>query len=930
MVQTVTRTNALAEEIDSAASSGRLSDRGVAGRLAAGVKDLALHDLTGAIDLAERFVRAAGPGTPAQADALAALGHAECYAGRFESALAHLRHAISILELAGPPSALAGACAAAVQSLARLGRLDEAQHTAERALELHTAHSSAFDAARAGVNLAIVLRMRGLPEEALARFDLSEPGLAHHGVAMGAMLSNRAEALLDLDRFTEARRSFERAVGCFEAAGAAHARAITLGNIADLLGRLGRPHEALERTELARAAFEGVGAGPDVARLACEEAEMLAAIGARDAAIDRLREWTPRLEQAGLARESARARLSLGLLLVASGHPGEADEVLRAAEPALRQCGLEPLAAEARAGIGLSLAASGDAPGALATLRDAAEFLRAAPVRRARVLLHAASVALDARLQDEATRALDEARTVLDAVDILPLRATALALHTRRARLRGAMGEAADRAAESIRAIEELREATPFLEARAGVGASRQGAYLDAAGAFLDRSAPGDDARAFDALERMRARTLAPVGTPTTAEADAESPTLRAARAEHLEAASQLSAVYSELGVNPARAARGAPSSAVHRAGELERRCELLRQRLAQTAGTLPSLSSPLGLDAVCASLAPHEGIVAYFAEDDTLSAQALTGGAVRVARGFARVSDAARAIERLRFIADRVALTGRWAPADESHWDGALLALRRLVWDPIGEMLAPSALAIVPFGPLHGLPWPALLGTLPVARRPPSVVTAPSATAAVLRAAPPEHEASHGALIVGVADDSAPRAEHEARAVAGAARDATLLTARDATAQRVLDHMRHADLLHLATHCVFDPERPMSSRLRLADRWCTAREFLGRVRPGAAIVLAGCQTGRSSDRTGEDRFGLARAFLASGARAVVASHWPLHDAAAEHFFPRFHAELARGVPVSQALTMLVHADDPSAPPRPLRAGLFVKGSVSC
>jgi hypothetical protein len=100
---------------------------------------------------------------------------------------------------------------------------------------------------------------------------------------------------------------------------------------------------------------------------------------------------------------------------------------------------------------------------------------------------------------------------------------------------------------------------------------------------------------------------------------------------------------------------------------------------------------------------------------------------------------------------------------------------------------------------------------------------------------------------------------------------------------------LAEADVVHLATHAVFDPEFPGSSRLLMGDGWMTARRFARALKPGAVVVLAGCGTGRSDQLSGEERYGLVRSVLAAGAGTVVAAQWPLHDGAAAELLPELH-----------------------------------------
>ena len=77
--------------------------------------------------------------------------------------------------------------------------------------------------------------------------------------------------------------------------------------------------------------------------------------------------------------------------------------------------------------------------------------------------------------------------------------------------------------------------------------------------------------------------------------------------------------------------------------------------------------------------------------------------------------------------------------------------------------------------------------------------------------------------------------------------------------------------------------------------------EIAGEMRPRGLVVLSACETVVGRLYQGEGLLGLSRAFLAAGARAVVATHWPVGAASAE-LMTRFHGGLARAASPSAAL----------------------------
>jgi CHAT domain-containing protein len=67
-------------------------------------------------------------------------------------------------------------------------------------------------------------------------------------------------------------------------------------------------------------------------------------------------------------------------------------------------------------------------------------------------------------------------------------------------------------------------------------------------------------------------------------------------------------------------------------------------------------------------------------------------------------------------------------------------------------------------------------------------------------------------------------------------------------------------------------------------------------------VVLNGCSSGRGDVLPGAGLMGMTRAWLAAGARAVVATRWPAPDQDAGTVFDslyRRYSEKARGAPIT-------------------------------
>ena len=170
-------------------------------------------------------------------------------------------------------------------------------------------------------------------------------------------------------------------------------------------------------------------------------------------------------------------------------------------------------------------------------------------------------------------------------------------------------------------------------------------------------------------------------------------------------------------------------------------------------------------------------------------------------------------------------------------------------------------------------------------------------------------------ALICGVSDfgSRAPALRHaadEALAVAFAVAawaDAFLLLEREASLEALArlqgeGYLERFDLMHWATHAEFAPQDPLSSRILLSDGDLTVADILQWRLRARLVVLSACQSGISPLAQGDEMMGLLQALFCAGARAVLASLWPVDDAASHALMQRLYAGLSAGASPACAL----------------------------
>ena len=226
-------------------------------------------------------------------------------------------------------------------------------------------------------------------------------------------------------------------------------------------------------------------------------------------------------------------------------------------------------------------------------------------------------------------------------------------------------------------------------------------------------------------------------------------------------------------------------------------------------------------------------------------------------------------------------------------------------VIDPIVDMLGSQddELVIVSDGALCFTPWPAVIESI-------RIRTVPSLTSYQLISSVPEsHHKKTGALLVGNPCLShleefnplhnLPCAQMEIEMIATIL-NTRPLTGRQATKAEVMKQMSSVGLIHIAAHgnentgeIVLCPNPGWTYQfpkeedfiLKMSD--VQAANLRARL-----VVLSCCHSGRGRILKGEGVVGIARAFLAAGARSVLVSFFAIDDEATLVFMKRFYQHL--------------------------------------
>ena len=238
-----------------------------------------------------------------------------------------------------------------------------------------------------------------------------------------------------------------------------------------------------------------------------------------------------------------------------------------------------------------------------------------------------------------------------------------------------------------------------------------------------------------------------------------------------------------------------------------------------------------------------------------------------------------------------------------------------KLLIEPIKDLLPTNPDELVVFVPQESLflvPFPGLQndeGEFLVEQH--TIQIAPSIQTLGLKPATTNQIDGSQALIVGnpapmpEALSPLPGAETEAQAIAEIL-NTTPLIGQAATEDKAIAQMEQAQLIHLATHGLFDEQQGLQSSLAFAvndnnEGYLTAEEILDLKLKADLVVLSACNTGRGKI-TGDGVVGLSRSFLLAGADSTIVSLWYVPDLATSTLMTDFYRQLQLNPNQPQAL----------------------------
>ncbi|HEY7125313.1 MAG TPA: CHAT domain-containing protein [Ktedonobacterales bacterium] len=236
------------------------------------------------------------------------------------------------------------------------------------------------------------------------------------------------------------------------------------------------------------------------------------------------------------------------------------------------------------------------------------------------------------------------------------------------------------------------------------------------------------------------------------------------------------------------------------------------------------------------------------------------------------------------------------------------------LVFQPVKKHLPHNGrLLIVPYGPLHLLPFHALYSEQGYLIEQHELSYLPAASMFLLQAASQgderrKHPGSQNALVLGYAPSE--KLKHiltEAREVAKLM-GAQPFTEDQATIAQLQQNGGKKTILHLAAHGKNRADAPDFSYLQLADGRLSMVDVFNLELSAELVTLSGCETGLVVIGGGDELLGLGRGFLYAGARSLLISLWNVEDESTAELMACFYQGLLAGKSRAAALRDAQHA----------------------
>ena len=809
------------------------------------------------------------------------------------------------------------------------GRSNEALEAYLEALAVYQSEGNELEVARVLRSLVDVYQLAGQPEESLRRAEEAREILERLGEerVLAQLETNVGNVYVRLDDYPRARESYLAACARFERIRRPLELAISRYNLAIVESQSGMFADAEQTFQAARGVFASEGMDVHVADCVymlslvqsrrgsfeeaiagLEEARRMYALYRKprgmplcnlDLAeiylrLDARREAATHAERAAngfrelsLDYERAKAETILGVANLRLQDPGIATKAFAEARSIFERLNNPAWAAIVDVHRSEVHVLHGEMETAVAILRDAHKTLEAKGLVLWTALAATAlarTLVLSARAEEAEAElsALISDRTAHHALDAIVLSQA----HRVLADLKFDAGDRSAAIAELelvIETVEGVLGELPRSDIRIAFFRSPHGAYVDLA--YLRAVHDGDPSASLQLLESGRFRSWS---------AKRSSP-------KGLTPAHQRLAWYFTRRLDSDVGAAGGEEELSGTGGDEAKLREAESDVLLQREKTQVA---SFELEELRKAVRPGETLLAYALSKFGALAYVFTTESLEVVELDLNLEEVARLRRRWFFHVGKLRFGERYSKRNEQHLaassNAVLETLGKRLLAPVLEHLGTRNLLVVPYGPLHGLPFHAFRGGESTLADDYDITYGLSV--GHIAGTRERTSESDRVLICRSHATDLPALGDEANNLSQLYSERSTLVPEGELHGLLGGRQRSGGLLHLACHGVFRPDNPVMSALLIGDTMLTSRE-LGKLKLDFDLVtLSGCETGRAQVSGGEEAFGLAHSFIRRGARSVLCSLWPVDDESSSLFMGTFYERLAAGEEARSAL----------------------------
>jgi CHAT domain-containing protein len=896
--------------------SPQLVQAGVVKYLAEAVRQRVRVSVPEALGLAEGAVAIARQLRDEEAVALGlrAKANAFWFMGQCKPAVDLFQEAALLFETAGNMHEVGRTLSSSLQSLALIGEYETAFSAAEKARDIFSRLGDTWRLARLDLNVANIFHRQNRFTQALAAYKRAYEQLLPHNDAegIGGALHNMAVCLIALDDFHGALETYRRMRDFCQQYDMPLMVAQADYNISYLFYLRGDYNQALALLRVSRETCRKNGDNYHLGLCDLDNSEIYLELGLVEEAAEMAQRSFDQFQALGINYEAAR---SLSNLAVAVGMQGDSPRSLRlfaqAKEIVLREKNqVWPSLLDLYQAIVLFNA--GDSLESRRLCTAALDFFSSAdiPSKHVLCLLLLARISLKTVELDDATRYCFEALQRVSGLESPILSYQAHFLMGQVHEATGQPRKAYDSYRESRSELDMLRGSLRAEELKIAFMKDKVEVYARLVHLCLTRdSSEASIAEAFSYVEEARSRALRDLifgrsTLPFIADSLDNETTRRVGELKR-----ELNWCYRRIEreqLSQDGASRELLESIRLRARDREHELLRLLREAPPSFNSSRSLrsSETTTLEEIRASLGPDATLVEYFYVGEDVFAVVLTANSLDFVP-VTKVLIVAHGLRMLQFQMSKFRLGASYVSTFQaallSATEHHLQTMYREIFEPLRPRLKTRHLVIVPYGPLHSLPFHALFDGQQFLVDTFTVSYAPSASIHAL--CQQLVEAHTGpSLILGVEDSKTPFVRQEVEAIAAIVPEAKILLGSDASERALRQDGSRSQLIHIASHGYFRQDNPMFSAIRLSDSYLSLHDLYHMDLPVDLLTLSGCVTGVSFVAEGDELIGLPRGLLYAGARSLLLSLWDVDDRSTAEFMQLFYSHLLDGRDKAEAL----------------------------